>query len=458
MTRLHRLTGPALAATAAVLLAATAACGGGKGAGSGSGNTGGGDSGASGGGSGSGGSGSGSGGGTASGGGSGGGDAGGTASGGGSGSGGTGSGSGGGTSDACAGLTAAPDAGRAFRFADSRLNVGCNTATTSPGGQVALGILEVGRGLGTATFFLYPPDGSARQGSIVIGGHPGADLDPWFHATGGGWAGLGGVADFSATPFPPDGLVSFDAAGNELRRTRDEVNTTAPDGHGGTDALMQPAVGQGQQETFGPAELAWFDASGSVVRTAPLDANAGALLVEWATGHVLVLGGSSGAPKARWYDGTGAPLTPWFDGVATPYQPTMHLLVDGSIALGDEQAWRGVFRDGVAAVDSPPAWLAARPGTRLATIRGGNGYAALPFRNGATGKADQTTVELLTAAGASCGKLTVPAAPAEPGIARTPEGIEVGQDGTLLEWEYLSGAPLGDGNHCEFRWWPALLR
>jgi hypothetical protein len=376
----------------------------------------------------------------------------GSTSGGGSG-GSTGGASGSDGSPACAGLTASLDAGHARRFANAP-NESCWRATSAPGGQVALGILAVGRGTGTVTFHLLPPDGSSEQGTIAVGQDDLLDVDRWFHFTSDGWAGLS-FLPVSGTPYPPYGLASFDDRGNRLGLSRDAILSSAPDGQGGSVALGQTWA----SGNVGPTQLEWLDAHAGLVRSVTLDQDGGLLLSSWGTGHVLVLGGRAPV-RARWYDAQGEPLTPWFDAVPSLDTPTLHLLVDGSIAIGDLAGWRGVFRDGVASMDPPPAWLAARPFTRLATIRGGRGYAVLPldFHPPGVPWQDETKVEILSASGESCGTIATPAAPGEAGVTRQPSSLGVGQDGTLFEMDDLSGPGLSGGRACEFRWWPAALR
>ncbi len=69
-------------------------------------------------------------------------------------------------------------------------------------------------------------------------------------------------------------------------------------------------------------------------------------------------------------------------------------------------------------------------------------------------------IEILGPGGEACGDVTVPRAPAEPDVTtRVVMSVDVGQDGTVIASESLSGSSLGPGRiHCEFRWWPALLR
>ncbi|HEX9051472.1 MAG TPA: hypothetical protein VF841_13155 [Anaeromyxobacter sp.] len=470
MARVRELAGPvAVAFVAALAIAGVSSCGPGKSTGpsgptsptgtsgpsgpaTGGGSTGGGSgSGGSGGGSGggtSGGSGSGGGGSTTSGGGTSSGD--GTASGGGATPAGDGSGTSPGAPDACSGLLPTADAGHALRF-DTGTHANCWRATSSANGQLALGILT---GASGARFLLYPPDGSAQQGEIALLYPSGrTDLDPWFHPTSAGWAGM--VHD----PPPAVALRAFDTTGSPIGTSQDLVVNSAPDGHGGTVAI---AASSAPATPDAPA-LEWFDASGTLLRTAPLDDHPTMLLVAFGTDHVLAITTVPGDVRARWYDGSGTPITAWFDAgpTADATPASLHLLLDGTIALSDGSAWRGIFRDGVAAMDPAPGWLASRPATRLATIRGGRAYAVLPMPSApqpGAAAADQTRFEIVAASGASCGTVTLPAPAGEPGVTRTPTALDVGQDGTVLQTESLTGDRLGSGIHGEFRWWPGLLR
>lgn len=443
-------TGRSLAmALAALLVAGGAACGGGTGGGgSGSGSGGGGSGGSGTTGSGSGGD-SGSGGSGASGGSGGGSGATGSGAGGSGGSGGSGSGSGGTGTSACAGMSASAASAVSRRF-DTGSHASCERGTSSANGQIALAFRDFSQ---ATTVALWPADGTAQQGQISSllspVSVPRLDLDPWFHPASAGWAGIAhgvGTASFQ--------LFAFSGTGAVVGTTSDFAVASAPDAHGGTVMLgrsWDPNAGP-----TGPTRLEWIDGSGTLLRTATLDASPTMLLVDWGTDHVLTLEPGTGALRARWYDASGVPLTPGFDAAGFDVG-SLHLLLDGSIAISDGQAWRGVFRDGTASMDPPPDWLASRPATRLATIRGGRGYAVLPVPGG---QAAPTSLEIVAPTGESCGTVALPPPAQETGVTRSATALDVGEDGTVIQVEDLQGdgAVLGPGIHCEFRWWPALLR
>jgi hypothetical protein len=205
----------------------------------------------------------------------------------------------------------------------------------------------------------------------------------------------------------------------------------------------------------GPTRLEWVDGSGSVFRTVTLDESPTMLLIDWGTDHVLALEPGTAALRARWYDGAGTPLTPWFDAsVPRPQVASMHLLLDGSIAVSDGDAWRGVFRDGVASMDPPPGWLASRPGTRLATIRSGRAYAVIAAPSG--GEPAPTSFEIVTPSGDSCGTVALPAPPDEPGVTRRPTTLVRTarwsrwrrSSATAPSWAPASIASSGGGRRC----------
>jgi hypothetical protein len=342
----------------------------------------------------------------------------------------------------------APGISSEFVFGLTSSSAFCTRGTSAPDGRLAFGIEDTA----STTFWLFPADASPPPSTITGVEPSGLELDSTFHWTTSGWAGLVRGSG------PPVALRTWDGTGNALATTQDDVVASAPDGQGGTVALGRQFIVSGPGASSGPTKLEWIDASGAVTRTVTLDADPIELIVNWSTGHVLTLHPVSGGStlRARWWDGAGAPLTPWFDAGAASVAEWLHLLVDGSVAFTDGTTWRGVFRDGVAAVDPPPAWLAARPGTRLATIRGGRGYALLPREKYLGNPDDQTKFEIVAATGESCGTVTLPDPPPDPDRTFELTALGVGQDGTLFQTEEVAQR-LG-GHWCGYRTWHGLLQ
>jgi hypothetical protein len=316
---------------------------------------------------------------------------------------------------------------------------GCIAATTDPAGHVALGVERATPTTGDELVMLpYGADGTPQGAAMPVFATSPFDLDGWFHWTSSGWRGLvrDPGAQFSLH------VMTWDARGTPVALTESGVRSISPDGNGGSVALTT----DGDPPTA--YHLVWIDAGGRVTRSAAIDDDASRTVVDWNTGHVfaLVPGSSVRPTKVRWFGTDGAPLTDWTDlHLSKGNGSTMHVLVDGAVVLdGSSLEWARAIPDGGGGADVP-AWLAARPRTRLATIRGGRAYAVLPILG-----ADQ--LEIVTASGQSCGTVKVPVPTVTGGQAR----LDVGQDGTLLLTS--STSPDATPRRCEFRWWPGLLR
>ena len=336
---------------------------------------------------------------------------------------------------------------------DTGTHAQCDAATTSRSGQVALGTSSIS-GL---AFDLYGAGGVPQNAFLAwisnASRHP--LLDPWFHSTSAGWQGL----VHEPGMVPPQAFRSWDAAGTTIRDTdpTNEMVSSAPTVDGGSVVLaagFNLYTRNGTTPPGGPLRIEWVDAVGVVTRSAVIDDGPDLVLQAWGTKHVFVLDTDPSPWRARWYDEAGALLAAGeVTATAQGDGPHLKLLVDGRVALSDGASWVAVFADGAGAPAAPPDWLRARPGTRLATIRDGRGYAVLPPRD-----AGSTRLEVLTAAGESCGAFDTPA-PAPPNGQRwSPSGLFVGQDGTLIELDGAFGGDLDPSIHCVYRWWPALLK
>lgn len=323
----------------------------------------------------------------------------------------------------------------------------CGGATSHGSGVAALSLQRVsGDG---ETRLPYAASGSAAGSPMSsIANRP--DVDTYFHPVTNGFRGI--VVLRPAPGALELRLRTWDLSGGLVSDLALPVRTIAPLPDGGSVAVLwDPAGVPGANPS-----LAWIDASGGVTRTVPLDNDVGHLIVNWPTGHVFAfVGGTSArATQGRWYDGAGTPLTPWFVLPLTKgsggYQ---RLLADGVVALGNQEGpWLTAVRDGVAGTEAVPAWLAARPDTRLVTIRGGRGYAVLPV----TGSG---AFEIATSAGESCGIVTVP----QPGSGAdsapwSPARLDVGWDGSVFQTFLVQAPGSPSPQRCVFRWWPGVLQ
>jgi hypothetical protein len=352
--------------------------------------------------------------------------------------------------DPCAGL--APTFGDAveLRF-DTGTHSFCSVATTSASGQVALGI----SGPAGTSFALYTADGNAFVGEVDGNLQRPffftEDVDPWFHPTGSGYQGIVHPGILNPLPFR-----SWDVSGRLLRETERFSVSSAPDRNGGSLLLARVFDPSNDAAPPGPTKLEWLDASGEVKVAVTLDRDPLLVLSSWATGHaVVVVPGTPGS--ARWFDESGTALTPWFDVGDLPTTGSalsLHLLLDGTVAISSGGRWQVALPDAAASPGTVPGWLAARPSTRLATIRQGRAYAVLP----AGPSPDATRLEIVTGSGESCGSFSIPPAPVGPGQTKAPQRLDVGQDGTLLQTSSLLVTPVEFGIHCTFRWWPAVLK
>jgi hypothetical protein len=75
---------------------------------------------------------------------------------------------------------------------------------------------------------------------------------------------------------------------------------------------------------------------------------------------------------------------------------------------------------------------------------------------GSGGRGD--AFDVVAGDGTSCGSVAVPKSTPASGTARQPMRLDVGQDGTLLQMENVTGDRLGFGLHCALRWWSGAMR
>jgi hypothetical protein len=277
----------------------------------------------------------------------------------------------------------------------------------------------------------------------------GTDTDTYFHPVTNGFRGTvilrgGPTLDFR--------LRTWDLSGGLVSDLPLEARSIAPLPDGSSIAVVSPPAAASPPAN---PSLVWVDAAGQVTRTVALDDDVYRVIVNWPTGHLFAFvgGTSSRRTHGRWYDGAGSPLTSWFDiPISKGDGGYQRLLADGVVALGTPgQPWSAAVRDGVTGTEPVPGWLAARPGTRLVTIRGGRGYAVLP--NSGTG-----SFEIVATTGDSCGTVTVPQPSSDTSVAVfPPPRLDVGWDGTVFQSFMIQAAGSTSPGRCVFRWWTALL-
>ncbi len=170
-------------------------------------------------------------------------------------------------------------------------------------------------------------------------------------------------------------------------------------------------------------------------------------------GDALVLSQDSAQLDVTWLDPDGAVVASAdraerFDAVlgsgALQHDIELAPLLDGSIALRSDGAFRRSYAPRALASGALPDWLAARSGSTFRITRGGRGYAVLPPA-GAASPACTQAVELVSRGGRLCGRITF----REEGSGCTTGAIDQGWDGTVVQ---QSGK-----DACVYRWWPGLL-
>jgi hypothetical protein len=119
-------------------------------------------------------------------------------------------------------------------------------------------------------------------------------------------------------------------------------------------------------------------------------------------------------------------------------------LLDGSVAVRADDAWRRTYAPRADSSAPLPAWLAARAEDGLRTAAGGAGYVLLP-PPGSPAPDCATRVELVSAGGRTCGRITI----RESGSSCTVRSVDQGRDGTLVAQSAVDARTV--------RWWPSLI-
>ena len=333
---------------------------------------------------------------------------------------------------ACEGLVPAdPGGGVAFELPKSDTPM-CRPAITDGKGEW----IGVGVGLHVTGYRFVPASGQ---------GTPAGALDlpqfgqPWpiapqpsgYHAIDSGTA--------------PGGFRVYDAQGDLVSEggTRFDAWIIAPDPDGGS-ALYEWDTASRKPSGAPGDRLELVGADGKPRASALLDRTPADLAVTFG-GDVLVLSFDGQGWSARWFDRGARPLGDWFalpGGGFTGAKPA--LLADGSVGVHDGTRWTAVVPDGKEAGEVP-AWLASRA-VNVEVVRGRRANAFLSWTGSFGEEPCGAAIELVTAAGESCGTVKL----AVPGGCRF---VDVGPDGTALVTSELDR-----GTRCVWRWWSGLLR
>ena len=224
-----------------------------------------------------------------------------------------------------------------------------------------------------------------------------------------------------------------------------------------------------------PRQLIAFNAAGVVRWRVLVSATMGAAFGVDRQGNSLLLfdsgppsgsdaGPPSGTTTGQWVDHSGD-VRPTFD-ANVPYGTLRNLYprvgsglfyqsttIEGGATATVHNDWIAQFDALATQAAPPPAWLLARPDTKISMAHGGRAYAVLPSQSRDSSPDCSQTVEVVATSGKSCGtaKFTVSQTRC------TTLSIDVGYDGTVLQ--QLPPATMSDNpGSCTMRWWPGFLR
>jgi hypothetical protein len=171
----------------------------------------------------------------------------------------------------------------------------------------------------------------------------------------------------------------------------------------------------------------------------------------------------AGTVGGIWFDATGAAMTRQFL-VATGLSEMgggLYPLISGGFAFlhigaaGAERDWVGVIPSGEPRLDPAPSWLTSRPDRVPTLARGRLAYAMIP--SGQSVDVCQQELEVVSAAGNSCGRIELPL----DGLPCTTRDLRLGLDGTVMQMLPRSREPFVPQStirKCTARFWPAALQ
>jgi hypothetical protein len=211
-----------------------------------------------------------------------------------------------------------------------------------------------------------------------------------------------------------------------------------------------------------PAMVASDEVGAELIVDFAATANAaGQVLVVWAVSRTR--DGNEAYPiRAAW--ATSAAPVPFAVGTAESVTNlALAPLQDGSVAIAAGHAWKYRVPAGRTA-PSDVEWLARFPRTRIASVRGGRGYAVLTgdplWDSAALGCQSSVDVTLVSSGGSVCGSISLPVPiDASSDCVATLASAALARDGSVLVRTLETARNPTEGRvYKSFaRWWPRLL-
>lgn len=173
---------------------------------------------------------------------------------------------------------------------------------------------------------------------------------------------------------------------------------------------------------------------------------------------VLIYGGPSAttrAWRAMWLDSDLTVLNTWTpvglpaDGPYPAGEIRMGELVDQSIVISVDGAWRFRVPNHGTSLEPVPCWLANRPGTSIDLVQKLKAYA---LTSQPTDGSCKQVLEIVKADGTSCGFADLGTPPE-----RCAHGVAIGPDGTVTGSPYAVDAGAGAPRSCVQPFWPRPL-
>jgi hypothetical protein len=315
--------------------------------------------------------------------------------------------------------------------------------------------------LGSSTTVTAPsnscggPATSDQEGNVALAGtsRNGGFAFSWTTYSASGHA-LGGMSGVGLVPLDRgfQGVQVWNGAGAPMDLWH--LWTWGPDGTGTSTSVGSDACGAAAHQTStsgavvlsvcgsltGDTRAIRFDQTGKQLSSTFVHVYAGNSAAVGDTNGLTLVGAFPGTSAGfgqydlvgRWLDAAGNILTPWFvisTGGTSAF--SLRALIGGGAAVMQDEVWRAVVPSGMAAAQSPPAWLRDRTARDLSIVRGRRAYAFTP-------RGSAASVEVVSPSGMLCGTLAL-----------SGNDASVGSDGTVI-------TIAGDGG-CTRTWWSALL-